>query len=161
MIVFFNNHIIDEKSVHVAPTDRGFTLGDGVFDTLLCVDGKPRHAREHFTRLLAHAAFLGIKPEHTPEFLEQTAITLLKKNRFLGGRHALRTMVTRGLRIPKTSMIIETSCTHGAHPIHQLMMSIVSRVIVQSRRSARRGPPRYARRFRAASVRTRRVRATR
>ncbi len=96
MIVFFNNHIIDEKAAHVAPSDRGFTLGDGVFDTLLCVDGTPQYAREHFTRLLAHAAFLRIKPEHTPEALEQTALALLKKNRFLGGRHALRTMITRG-----------------------------------------------------------------
>ena len=96
MIVFLNNHIIDEKAAHIAPSDRGFTLGDGVFDTLLCVDGKPQQAREHFTRLLAHAAFLRIKHEQTPEVLEQAALTLLKKNRFLGGRHALRTMVTRG-----------------------------------------------------------------
>jgi branched-chain amino acid aminotransferase len=96
MIVLLNKDFRDEKAAHVSTADRGLTLGDGVFDTLLCVDGKPQNAQQHFLRLLGHAGVLRLHTPHTPQSLEQTALTLLKKNRFTRGRFALRTTITRG-----------------------------------------------------------------
>jgi branched-chain amino acid aminotransferase len=96
MIVMLNGEFRDEKAAHVSTADRGLTLGDGVFDTLLCIDGKLQYAKEHFLRLLGHAGVLRLYPSHTPQSLEQSALTLLKKNRFLKGRYALRTTLTRG-----------------------------------------------------------------
>ena len=44
--------------------DRGFTLGDGLFETILFVDGAPRLWGEHFDRLARGCAVLGLpKPD--------------------------------------------------------------------------------------------------
>ena len=96
MIVFLNNNFIEDNIAHISPADRGFTLGDGVFDTLLVLDGELRYAEAHFTRLLKHASVLQIKTNETPETLERTALRLLKKNMFTHERYALRTTITRG-----------------------------------------------------------------
>lgn len=44
----------------IAPTDRGFTLGDGLFETVLAVDGELRHLPEHAARLIAGCAVIGL-----------------------------------------------------------------------------------------------------
>ncbi|MCK5658959.1 MAG: aminotransferase class IV [Alphaproteobacteria bacterium] len=99
MIVYLNNVFIKDKAACISPADRGFTLGDGVFDTLLVLDGQLRHAEAHFARLLKHASVLQIKTNETPESLESSALRLLKKNKFVMGRYALRTTITRGAGI--------------------------------------------------------------
>lgn len=44
----------------IDPTDRGFTLGDGLFETVLAVDGEARHLADHAARLAAGCAVLGL-----------------------------------------------------------------------------------------------------
>ena len=44
----------------IDPRDRGFTLGDGLFETLLAEAGEIRHASEHLDRLDAGCAVLGL-----------------------------------------------------------------------------------------------------
>ena len=44
----------------IAPTDRGFTLGDGLFETVLAVDGDLRHLADHAARMIAGCATLGL-----------------------------------------------------------------------------------------------------
>jgi branched-chain amino acid aminotransferase len=44
----------------VDPRDRGFTLGDGVFDTLVAYAGRPFAGERHLVRLGEHAAAIGI-----------------------------------------------------------------------------------------------------
>ena len=99
MIVYLNNVFIKDKAACISPADRGFTLGDGVFDTLLVLDGQLRHAKAHLARLLKHASVLRIKTNETPKSLESSALRLLKKNKFVMGRYALRTTITRGAGI--------------------------------------------------------------
>jgi branched-chain amino acid aminotransferase/4-amino-4-deoxychorismate lyase len=49
------------EPVHgVEETDRGFTLGDGLFETLLIEDGVVRHAEKHWERLIAGCDVLGL-----------------------------------------------------------------------------------------------------
>ena len=96
MIVFLDNVFIEEETARISPTDRGFTLGDGVFDTMLVLDGQLQHAEAHFTRLLKQASVLQIKTNETPDSLKNTALRLLEKNKITQGRHALRTTITRG-----------------------------------------------------------------
>jgi branched-subunit amino acid aminotransferase/4-amino-4-deoxychorismate lyase len=46
-------------------TDRGFTLGDGLFETVLVVDGQPRWLELHLARLRAGCEVMGLpKPDH-------------------------------------------------------------------------------------------------
>ncbi|MDB5441212.1 MAG: 4-amino-4-deoxychorismate lyase, partial [Caulobacteraceae bacterium] len=40
--------------------DRGLTLGDGLFETLLAIDGRLQHAEVHLARLEAGCVELGL-----------------------------------------------------------------------------------------------------
>ena len=44
----------------IEETDRGFTLGDGLFETLLFEDGIARHAQLHWDRMMAGCAALDL-----------------------------------------------------------------------------------------------------
>lgn len=91
-----NNDWHNENDCPITPTDRGITLGDGVFDTMLIENGKTIHAQDHIERVLRHAGILKITnlPD-TDEILERVH-ELINKNGAKQGRHALRTTITRG-----------------------------------------------------------------
>lgn len=72
----------------IEPTDRGFTLGDGLFETLLFEDGVTRHAPLHWARLAAGCAALGLP---APDW---GAIATPKMTQ--GGRLALRVSWSAG-----------------------------------------------------------------
>lgn len=60
MLVWLNGCVIDDATARIAPHDRGFTLGDGVFETIRIADGRPRHLERHLARLSRGAGVLGI-----------------------------------------------------------------------------------------------------
>lgn len=96
MIIFLNGMFMEESDCGIAPSDRGFTLGDGVFDTMLAVDGALQHADRHIARLVNHAAVLQIPLPIEADVLQGMGFELLQQNNFTSGRHALRTTLTRG-----------------------------------------------------------------
>lgn len=96
MQLYLNGEFTDAKRARIDPTDRGFTLADGVFDTLLAVDGQARDALDHFSRLARHAGRLALPLPENPAKLVDVARRLLEKNDFTKGRHAIRTTLTRG-----------------------------------------------------------------
>lgn len=73
--------------------DRGFQLGDGVFDTLVAFNGVPIEGERHLQRLSAHAAAIGIAADR--ERITEGWRAVLAE----AGREAviLRTTVTRGV----------------------------------------------------------------
>lgn len=93
MIVFYNGSFCETADCRVPVNDRGLTLGDGVFDTMLAVDGKPVWAQEHEERLIRHAEVLKLRFDID---LSATISALLHKNNFTQGRYAIRTTLTRG-----------------------------------------------------------------
>lgn len=95
--IWHNNEFKDEGAPLFPLADR-IRLGDGVFDTILAVDGQLIHPQLHFIRIREHAGILGIKlpPAASAEILEETANELLKINDFRTGRYAVNTLVTRG-----------------------------------------------------------------
>jgi 4-amino-4-deoxychorismate lyase len=46
----------------VAVTDRGFHYGDGLFETIACIGGRPRLLRRHLERLASGCRRLGLAP---------------------------------------------------------------------------------------------------
>ncbi len=44
----------------IDPSDRGFTLGDGLFETVLAIDGSLRHLADHEARMIAGCAVIGL-----------------------------------------------------------------------------------------------------
>lgn len=60
MIVSINGVLSDAASARIDPADRGFTLGDGVFETIAVRKNAVRHLAAHLGRLRQGASVLGI-----------------------------------------------------------------------------------------------------
>ena len=70
MQVFLNGNFVPEKQAVVPASDRGFLLGDGLFETMRVAGGRPFRFAQHLERLARGADFLKIKCPFTPEALE-------------------------------------------------------------------------------------------
>jgi branched-chain amino acid aminotransferase len=57
-VLWHRGQITDDHRAEIDLTDRGLTLGDGLFETLLIVGGKPFRLDDHLDRMLAGAQFL-------------------------------------------------------------------------------------------------------
>ncbi|MDP4005373.1 aminotransferase class IV [Methylobacterium sp. NEAU K] len=75
-------------------TDRGLTLGDGLFDTALAIGGRVAFEQAHIDRLVASAAALGIPAE--AERIRAAIRGLAGEGARTGDRLAIRTTLTRG-----------------------------------------------------------------
>jgi len=56
MWVQLNDRIVPEEEARVSVFDRGFTYGDGVFETIRAYEGKPLCLAEHLARLSGAAS---------------------------------------------------------------------------------------------------------
>lgn len=93
-ILWANGQWLDARSFAVSPTDRGFSLGLGLFETILAVAGAPVFAARHLARLRAGCARLGwhpVLPDGTQIMRE-----LLHWNHLSAGRAKIRLAVTGG-----------------------------------------------------------------
>lgn len=95
-IIWFNGSFIDENIATIPVTDRGFLLGDGIFDTMAAKDGDIFYAEEHINRLFNNADVLNITIQYTKKQLLDIAQELLQKNEMKTGHVSLRTTITRG-----------------------------------------------------------------
>lgn len=92
MIGYCNGQWIPTEDLTIAVTDRGFSLGDGLFETLLVWQGKVRLAEQHWQRLTSSAQQLRIPlpPNANIDLLQAT----VDHNELETG--ALRVTLTRG-----------------------------------------------------------------
>ncbi|PWC83052.1 2-keto-4-methylthiobutyrate aminotransferase [Azospirillum sp. TSH100] len=58
MTIWLNGRLMSPAEARIDPADRGFTLGDGLFETIRIKDGKPCHLPRHLDRLTAGVALL-------------------------------------------------------------------------------------------------------
>jgi branched-chain amino acid aminotransferase len=99
----------------IDPTDRGLTLGDGLFETISISNGKILRLNAHLDRLRQGASILDIELSMNNMNLIATIDSLVKANKVKNG--AIRLTLTRGpsfrgLLPPRTtspSLIITTS----------------------------------------------------
>jgi branched-chain amino acid aminotransferase len=59
--VWLNGELVDEHDAGISPSDRGFLLGDGVFETLRTYRGRLVTLADHLERLESGARALGIQ----------------------------------------------------------------------------------------------------
>lgn len=95
MTVIWHNGIFKKEEPIFAFNDR-IRVGDGVFDTMLIIDGHPIYPELHHERLMRHAGVLQIPVKLTPEAFKRNAITLLERNEFPSGRYVVNTLISRG-----------------------------------------------------------------
>ena len=94
MIVFLNGTFLPETEAAVPLSDRGFLLGDGLFETVRVAGGRPFRFAQHMERLAAGADFLKIKLPFTPVELRKFAGKLIEINQL--PESVLRLTLTRG-----------------------------------------------------------------
>ncbi len=93
MKVWLNGALVEQDEACISPTDRGFLLGDGVFETLRSYSGRLPTLGEHLERLRAGAQVLGIAAPPGPQ-LERGAVELLEATGLADAR--IRITVTSG-----------------------------------------------------------------
>jgi aminodeoxychorismate lyase len=93
-MVFINGKFLSEAGAVVPVNDRGFMYGDGLFETMRVVNGKPFRFAQHLERMTRGADFLKIKPPFAPKKLEKFAVQLIEQNKMPDAM--LRVMLTRG-----------------------------------------------------------------
>ena len=94
MVVFLNGQFLPETEAVVPIDDRGFMYGDGLFETMRIVNGKPFRFAQHLERMTRGADFLKINCPFAPKELEKFAAQLVEKNKMPDA--ILRVMLTRG-----------------------------------------------------------------
>ncbi|RMG68252.1 MAG: aminodeoxychorismate lyase [Nitrospirae bacterium] len=80
MYIYLNGNIIREKDARISINDRGFLLGDGVFETLRAYNGKPFLVSEHLERLSRAAQKLRITLNESPLEMVSIVERLLEMN---------------------------------------------------------------------------------
>jgi aminodeoxychorismate lyase len=98
VLVFLNGRFLPEKKAVVSVFDRGFLYGDGLFETIRVVNGRPFRWREHLERLQQGADFLKIKLPFTPNQLRALADKFIAKNKMPDS--LLRVALSRGIGTP-------------------------------------------------------------
>ena len=68
--VYLNSQVLPRAEARISPFDHGFTVGDGVFESLITYSGKAFGVREHWERLERSAAVLGIPVPSLEMFTE-------------------------------------------------------------------------------------------
>ncbi|MDX6751912.1 aminotransferase class IV [Geminicoccaceae bacterium 1502E] len=94
--LWLNGRLLDAARARIDPADRGFLLGDGLFETMRAQDGAVPLLARHLARLRAGTDVMGIPFEATDAALTKACAALLAANGFVGGAAALRLTLTRG-----------------------------------------------------------------
>lgn len=95
-MIYLNGRLVAAAEARIDPADRGLLLGDGLFETLRCVKGRPDRLDAHLARLEAGAAVLGIPLPASPRKIKSGLAETLKANRLTQCDAAVRITLTRG-----------------------------------------------------------------
>jgi D-alanine transaminase len=97
-IVYVNGTFVPRAEARVSVEDRGFVFGDGVYEVLRIINGRPFAARFHNERLRRSLEGIRITlaSSDSPESLTEIGRQLLKENGLLQGEATMYMQVTRG-----------------------------------------------------------------
>ncbi len=89
-----NGEAVEAAAARVSVDDRGFILGDGLFETMRAYHGRIFQLSAHLDRLYSSCAAFNLKPPWPPQKMEEMAGGLVEKNGLASAR--VRITVTRG-----------------------------------------------------------------
>ncbi|GJL85145.1 MAG: 2-keto-4-methylthiobutyrate aminotransferase [Micavibrio sp.] len=95
MTIWHNQRFKDDNTPIFSSTDR-VRLGDGVFDTMLAINGEIIHPSLHFKKILRHANVIGIDITNDIEDMIIAAKDLLKESHLEEGHVIINVIVSRG-----------------------------------------------------------------
>jgi branched-chain amino acid aminotransferase len=79
-VVYLNGEFLAESEAHLSISDRGFTLGDGVFDSTRTFRHQFFHLDDHLARLYRSLRYVYIDPGLTQAELRDVASEVLGRN---------------------------------------------------------------------------------
>ncbi|PWC48378.1 aminotransferase class IV [Azospirillum sp. TSA6c] len=94
MTIWLNGRLIQAAEARIDPADRGFTLGDGLFETIRIKDRLPRHLPRHLDRLGAGAELLRLPLPYSAAELTGAMTALIEAAGIADG--VLRLTLSRG-----------------------------------------------------------------
>jgi D-alanine transaminase len=98
-IVYVNGSFVPRAEARISVEDRGFVFGDGVYEVLRVINGRPFAARFHNDRLKRslEGVRISLPAGHSPESLTEIARQLLRENGLLEGEATMYMQITRGV----------------------------------------------------------------
>lgn len=94
VLAMLDGTLADADAPLIRVDDLGLIRGDGVFETILVVDGKPRELAPHLDRLARSAAMLELPPPDRAKW--ERCVQLVLENWTAGDEMALKLVYTRG-----------------------------------------------------------------
>ena len=133
MIVWTNGQLSPVDKARIDPRDRGFTLGDGLYETIRVRDGRLSRIDRHFARLDAGLRTLDIKLKLDENALSGAMRAVLAANYLENA--ALRLTVSRGVSArglapdptSRPTVAISAVAFAGPPPPAQVMIATVTR----------------------------------
>ncbi len=107
-MINLNGQLLAPNAAGISITNRGFTYGDAVFETLRVINGKIIFWEDHYFRLMASMRIMRmeIPLSFSPEFLEKEILDLVEANDLQNAAARLRLNIFRkegGYYTPETS----------------------------------------------------------
>lgn len=106
MKVWLNGDLVSAEQARIRVDDRGFLLGDGVFETIAVRDFEPLRLDRHLARLAQGLRVCGITPAYSRDDLEAALRRTAEENAIEHGTLRLtvsRGPAPRGLRPPENA----------------------------------------------------------
>ena len=99
--IWLNGEYVDRDKAQIGMTDRGFRLGDVVFDTSRTFGGKVFRLRDHLTRLYRSLKYVRIDPGMSLDTMERLTLEVVERNeelrQSLNDDYMITQIVTGGL----------------------------------------------------------------
>jgi branched-chain amino acid aminotransferase len=93
MMLWLNGRLRSADEAAILPSDRGFLLADGLFETIRVTAARPAHLSRHLARLRGGAEVLALPLPWSDDDLAGAAAAMISANQNVG---SLRLTVTRG-----------------------------------------------------------------
>ena len=98
--IWLNGEYVPRDEARIPMTDRGFRLGDVVFDTSRTFDGEVFKLRDHLDRLYRSLKYVRIEPELSIDEMERLTLEVVERNeplrRELNDDYMITQIVTGG-----------------------------------------------------------------
>ncbi len=95
-MIYLNGDLLPDDQIRIDPADRGFLLGDGIFETMRSYQGRIFRLDAHLDRLFSGAEFLGIPVPLMRDELARGVSATLEANQLSNRGASLRLTLTRG-----------------------------------------------------------------
>src|SRR3990172_6409243 len=95
-VVYLNERFVQAERAKVSAFDRGFSYGDGLFETMRAYSGWVFALERHLERLRKGAVQIGIPFDEDVPRWRRVMDALLRRNGLQAGDSSLRLTLTRG-----------------------------------------------------------------